>query len=247
LHWLQSSVLGKQHVAMETRAKRMLRMRFEELAQLRNHLHLFDGCTLLFCRDPRGILRAGSPVSVELLVTRGGLATTLRGTVLTRVGEGTPFSGAWLLFSDTKLARRLKADDSGLSARQQPRFACDFLAEVNHLDTPFLCRIEDMSAGGARLGGAAGLCPGMEIEVRLRGAGPDAPDSVGRAIVVRATGADAGVRFLRSDDATRRACTRLFDAVQKQRAAAPELTHLPVCCQGGRFLEPPLPRFRPLT
>jgi len=230
---------------METRAKAMLRMRFEELAQLRNHLHLFDGRTLLFCRDPRRILQAGSPVTVELLVTRGGQATTLSGTVLTRVGEGTRSSGAWLLFSDTKLARRLEADGSGLSARQQPRFACDFLAEVNYLGAPFPCRIEDVSAGGARLGDAAGLCPGMEIEVRVRGAGPDVPDSVGRAIVVRASGADAGVRFLRSDQATRQACTRLFDAVQKQRAAAPELMHLPVCCQGGRLFEPPLPRIRP--
>ncbi len=240
-----SRALGKQHVAMEADAKVMPRMRFEELAQLRNHLHLFDGRTLLFCRDPRRILQAGSPVTVELLVTRGRLAATLSGTVLTRVGEGTRSSGAWLLFSDTKLARRLEADGSGLSARQQPRFACDFLAEVNYLGAPVLCRIEDVSAGGARLGDAAGLCPGMEIEVRVRGAGPDVPDSVGRAIVVRASGADAGVRFLRSDQATRQACTRLFDAVQKQRAAAPELMHLPVCCQGGRFLEPPLPRIRP--
>ena len=222
-------------------------MRFEELAQLRNHLHLFEGRTLLFCRDPRRILQARSPVTVELLVTRGALATTLSGTVLTRVGEGTPLSGAWLVSSDTKLARRLAADGSGLPARQQPRFACDFLAEVNYLDAPFLCRIEDVSAGGARLGGAAGLCPGMEIELRVRGAGPDVPDRVGRAIVMRASGADAGVRFLRSDDATRQVCTRLFDAVQKQWAAAPELLHMPVCCRGGQFLEPPLPRIQPRT
>jgi len=223
----------------------MPRMRFEELAQLRNHLHVIDGRTLLFCRDPGGILQAGSPVTVELLVTRGRLAATLSGTVLMRVGEGTRSSGAWLVFSDTKLARRLEADGSALSARQQPRFACEFLAEVNYLGAKFLCRIEDVSAGGARLGDAAGLCPGMEIEVRFRGVGPDVPDSVGRALVVRANGPDAGVRFLRSDQATRQACTRLFDAVQKQRAAAPELMHLPVCCRGGQFLEPPLPRIRP--
>jgi len=232
---------------MEARAKGMLRMRFEELAQLRNHLHLFDGRTLLFCRDPKRILQARYPVTVELLVTRGGLATTLSGTVLTRVGEGTPSSGAWLVFSDTKLARRLAAAGSGLPARQQPRFACDFLAEVNYLDTPFLCRIEDVSVGGARLGGAAGLCPGMEIEVRVRGAGPGLPNRVVRAIVMRASGPDAGVRFLRSDDATRQACTRLFDAVQKQWAAAPELLHMPVCCRGGQVLEPPLPRIQPRT
>ena len=53
---------------------------------------------------------------------------------------------AWLLFSDTKLARRLEADGSGLSARQQPRFACEFLAEVNYLGAKFPCRIEDLSA-----------------------------------------------------------------------------------------------------
>ena len=81
--------------------------------------------------------------------------------------------------------------------------------------------------------------------MRVRGARSDVPDSVGRALVVRAHGPDAGVRFLRSDPATRQACTRLFDAVQKQRATVPELIHLPVCCQGGRFLEPPLPEIRP--
>jgi len=237
--------LGNRHVAVEADAKVMPRMRFEELAQLRNHLHLLDGRTLLFCRDPGRILKTGSPVTVELLVTRGRLAATLSGTVLMRVGEGTRSSGAWLLFSDTKLASKLEADGSGLSARQQPRFACEFRAEVNYLGTTFLCRIDDVSAGGARLGNAAGLWPGMEIEVRVRGAGPDVPDSVGRAIVVRANGADAGVRFVRSDQATRQASMRLFDLVQKQRAAVPELMHPPVCCQGGRLLEPPLPRIKP--
>ena len=237
-----SRALGKQHVAMES-ARIMPRMRFEEVAQLRNHLHLIDGRTLLFCRDPGRILHAGYPVTVELLVTRGGLVATLSGIVAMRVGEAWS-AGAWLLFNGTKLARKLEADGSGLSARQQPRFACEFRAEVNYLGATFLCRIEDVSAGGARLGNAAGLCPGMEIEVRVRGAGPDVPDGVGRAIVVRANGVDAGVQFLRSDQATRQACMRLFDVVQKQRAAVPELMHPPVCCQGGRFLEPPLPRIR---
>lgn len=238
-----SKALEKQHVAMEGdgKVKVMPRMRFEELAQLRNHLHLIDGRTLLFCRDPGGILEAGAPITMELLVTRGRLAATLSGTVLMRVGEGTRSSGAWLLVNDTKLARRLEADGTGLSARQQPRFACAFLAEVNYLGLRFPCRIEDVSAGGARLGHAAILCPGMEIEVRVRGVGPDVPESVARAVVVRGNGTEAGVRFLRSDQATRQACTRLFDAVQKQRAAAPELMHLPVCCQDGRLLEPPLP------
>ena len=62
-----------------------------------------------------------------------------------RVGEGTPSTGAWLVFNDTKLARRLEADGSGLHAREQRRFACDFLAEVNYLNAPSLCRIEDVS------------------------------------------------------------------------------------------------------
>ena len=229
---------------MEAPAKSLLRMRFGDLAQLHNHLHLVDGRTLLFCRDPGRILVAGASVTVTLFVTRSGQTITLRGTVLTRVGDGQQSAGAWLVFRDTKVARRLEADAGALTARRQPRFACDFLAEVNYLKAPFLCRIEDVSADGARLGGTAGLHLAAEIEVRIHGAKPDLPGRAGRAIVVRATGGDAGVRFLRSDVETRLACTVLLDAVQKQWAAAPELMHPPLCCRGGQLLEPPMPHIR---
>jgi hypothetical protein len=52
------------------------------------------------------------------------------------------------------------------------------------------------------------------------------------------------VRFLRSDVTARVAAGKLYAAVQEGWANAPEMAHPPICCQGGRLLEPPLPHMK---
>jgi hypothetical protein len=102
----------------------------------------------------------------------------------------------------------------------------------------------DVSMGGARIVGAVGLSAGSDVELRLMAPETNFPALLGRADVMRAGDSDAGVRFLRADPTARVASSKLFQAVQEAWAKAPDLSHPPVCCQGGQVLEPPLPHVR---
>ena len=170
----------------------LLRARFGELAQLQKHLHVVEGRTVFFFREPAARLMGGDRVVVEFSVASSEQVSTLRGSVLGRVnGEGGQV-GAWIEFPDAKLAKRLERGSAALAMRQHQRVTCDLLVEVRQGRHAFLARMTDVSMGGARVLGAAAprlgaqpLRPGSQLELRIMGHQAPFPHDLGRAEVVR--------------------------------------------------------------
>jgi PilZ domain len=227
-----------------------LKVRFGDLSQLQNHLHVVDGRTVLFFREATSRLKGGDRVVVEFSVSTSEQVSTLRGAVLGRVeaGEGVQ-TGAWIEFPDARLAKRLEHGVASLPRKHQ-RITCDLLVEVSAGRRPFLGRMVDVSMGGARLVGATasrvGAMPlraGATVALRIVGADPPFPSDLGRADVVRidlASG-EMAVRWVRSDAMVRIASTQLIEAARRSWAQAQEMIHAPPCCRSGNVLDPPMP------
>lgn len=214
---------------------------------MQNHLHVADGRTLFFYREGKERLAGGSRVVIEFSFGDSEQMSTLRGWVLARVDSEVAGGqiGAWIEFPDARLVKRIDQGEQGIAGRHQRRLGCDILVEVTHQGLPRLGRMIDVSLLGARIVGAAGLHAGNEVAVRIMGAEPPMPSNLGRTQVVRADpGGDLAVRFVRSDVIARVAAGKLYAAVQEAWAKAPEMGHPPLCCQGGRLLEPPLPHMK---
>jgi len=133
---------------VEKQPATLLRVRFGDLPQLQNHLHVVDGRTVFFFREAAARLQGADRVVVEFSVATSEQVSTLRGTVLGR-GEGGQV-GAWIEFPDAKLAKRVERGAEALATRQHQRVMCDLTVEVKQGRQPFLARMMDVSMGGAR-------------------------------------------------------------------------------------------------
>jgi hypothetical protein len=230
--------------AVEALKSSLVKYRFGDLAQMQNHLHVVEGRTLFFYRDCKGTLPGGSRVVVEFAFANSEQVSALRGNVLGRVeGEGGQ-AGMWIEFPDARLAKKADQGVAAMASRKQKRLGCDLLVEVRQGRKPFLGRMIDVSMGGVRIVGAVGLRSGTEVELRLMAPDTNFPSNLGRADVMRSDTNEAGLRFVRNDPVARVASNKLFQAVQQAWAKAPELSHPPLCCQGGHVLEPPLPHMK---
>jgi hypothetical protein len=236
---------------VEKQPATLLKVRFGDLSQLQNHLHVVDGRTVFFFREATSRLRGGDRVVVEFSVSSSEQVSTLRGAVLGRVENSESGQiGAWIEFPDAKLARRLE-QGAGNLARQHQRITCDLLVEVSHGRRPFLARMMDVSMGGARMIGATAVRVGAmplraAATVRIVGAEPPFPSDLGRAEVVRVdlNSGELAVRWVRSDAAVRIASTKLIDAARRSWAQAQEMIHAPPCCRNGNVLDPPTPSMK---
>jgi len=228
----------------------LLKVRFGEVPQLHKHLHVVEGRTVFFFREPAARLIGGERVIVEFSLASSEQVSTLRGSVLGRVnGEGGQI-GAWIEFPDAKLARRLERGAAALGMRQHQRVTCDLLIEVKQGRHAFLARMMDVSMGGARILGATaprvGAMPlrqGATIELRIMGPVEPFPSDLGRAEVAR-TDAHTGelaVRWVRSDPVVRAASMKLIDAARSAWGQAQQMVHAPECCQNRGVLDPPTP------
>lgn len=239
---------------MEKQPASLLRVRFGDLAQLQNHLHVVDGRTVFFFREPSARLQGADRVVVEFSVATSEQVSTLRGAVLGRFegGDGGQ-AGAWIEFPDAKLAKRIERGAEAIAVRQHQRVMCDLLVEVKQGRRPFLARMMDVSMGGARILGAAAmrvgampLRPGAALGLRIVGAEPPFPADLGRADVVRIdlnTG-ELAVRWVRSDPVVRVASMKLIDAVRRAWLQAQEMVHSPPCCRNGHVMDPPMPTMK---
>ena len=232
---------------MDNKDATLLRYRFGAFEQMQNHLHVVDGRTLFFFRDPHASIAGGERVVVQFSFGASEQASTVRGSVLALIDGDRGQAGAWIEFPDVRLAKRIDGGAEAIAQRGQRRLGCDLMVEVR-ADKAFLGRIVDVSLGGARILGPVGLQPGLDVELRVMGAQPPVPGMLGRAEVVRSDkSGDVGVRFIRTDVVARIASSKLFAAVQQAWDRAPEIAHSPLCCKGGRLLEPPLPHVRSRT
>jgi hypothetical protein len=238
---------------VEKQPATLLKVRFGEVAQLQNHLHVVDGRTVFFFREPAARLQGADRVVVEFSVATSEQVNTLRGTVLGRAEGDVVQTGAWIEFPDAKLAKRLERGAAAIATRQHQRVMCDLTVEVKHGRRPFLARMMDVSMGGARILGATAvrvgampLRPGAAVGLRVIGAEPPVPADLGRADVVRIdlnTG-ELAVRWVRSDPVVRVASMKLIDAVRRSWTQAMEMMHAPPCCRNGTVLDPPMPTMK---
>lgn len=218
----------------------LLRHRFENLDQLRNHLHVVDGSTLLFYRDPRLAVVTGSPVLLEITFDASEQTRAIRATVLARA-EG---QGVWLEAPNARFAREVK--EKGLSARKGRRLATDEMVRLKRPGGEHMVRLLDLSIGGARIGGgipqqlAAGTVVALTIAPPEAGRAPE----VTRGRIVWVEDGEAGIMFDRDMESSRVAAGRLFRSLEQPWAQAREIRHLPNCCLNGQVLDPPVPRVR---
>ena len=226
---------------MEAKKSILLRHRFDDLDQLRKHLHVVDGSTLLFFRDPSLTTTTGSPVLLEVAFQSSEQTRALRATVLARA-EG---QGLWLAIPNTRFARDVH--ERGLSTRKGRRLGTDEMVRMKCAGGgDYMVRLLDLSIGGARIGGGIPAQLGAGNVVALAIAAPEAgrAPEVTRGRIVWVEDGEAGVMFDRDMESSRVAAGRLFRSLEQPWAKAREIRHLPNCCRDGQFLDPPLPRIR---
>jgi DNA-binding response OmpR family regulator len=224
----------------EKSATAQLRYRFDLREQLKNHLYVVDGRALFFYADPTLQLASGARVLLEIILTDSGQQSILRGQAMGR-NEGSA-QGVWLEFQDTRLARR--AAEGPIAARTQRRLPTDLLVRASGELPAQLCRLLDVSAAGARLGGLSAPVPADSIvELKLMSQVSGVQEGgLCRARVLRTGQGEAAVRFLRDEAPTRQLVAKLMFSVEAAWANARELQHPSVCCGPRGAMDPPLPR-----
>ena len=229
---------------MDERHATLVKYRFGALAQMQKHLHVVEGRTLFFLRDPRIPLSGGARVVIEFSFVESEQVTTLRGSVLARIDGEAGHKGIWIEFPDARLARWLE-EGASIVPRGQRRVACDMMVQLKARSVTYLGRMIDVSLHGVRIVSAARVEPGDEVEVRIMGAEPPLPALLGHTQVVRADpGGDLALKYVRSDGTARMASGKLFAAVQEAWLRAHQLAHSPLCCGDRQPQEPPLPHMK---
>ena len=218
----------------------MLRYVFDTASQLRGHLHAVAADSWLFYPDPAIPQKGGEVVPLEVELRKPRQQVMLRGTIHSRVGGAAP--GIWVRFSDLRLARKLETNAEEISRRAEPRVTSDLMIEIREPNAQGrIARLLDVSVGGACLGAAAGLRSGMAVDLHLISRIADIPQAFGRAIVVRALGSVAGIRF--SPEMAARA-RKLVEVSRQAWKAARTVDHARACCGPRGVLDPPVPRIR---
>ncbi|HWE23856.1 MAG TPA: PilZ domain-containing protein [Myxococcales bacterium] len=224
---------------MDAKKAVLLRHRFDDVEQLRRHLHEVDGSTLLFFRDPRLNVATGGSALVEIAFESNEQTRVLRTTVLARA-EG---QGVWLAVPNTRFVRDVR--ERGLMQRKGRRLGVDEMVRVRIAHAEYFVKLLDISMGGARIGG--GLPPhvarGSPVQLTLPAPESGRAPEITRGKIAWVEDGEAGVTFDRDVESSRVAAGRLFRSLEPPWAKAREIRHLPTCCK-GEVLDPPLPRVR---
>lgn len=216
----------------------MIRYRFDTLGQLTQHLHVVDNVALLFVPDPRKGARLSGRTLLELSARESGHHTVVRGDVVARAEGG--MTGSWLRLADLRLAKRLR-ETGTFAARRDGRISADQVVRLRgEGGEQLVLQLLDISKGGMRVRGAAGLRPGQRCSVRLLGA-PASSADLGLARVMRIDSLEVGLRF---DETGNPQVARYIDQLKKDWSQAIEVDHLPGCCAGRGPIEPSLPQVR---
>jgi PilZ domain-containing protein len=226
---------------MEAKKSILLRHRFDDVEQLRRHLHVVDGTTLLFFRDPRLNVSTGAQALLEIAFESSEQTRVLKATVLARAQD----QGLWLAAPNTRFARDVH--ERGLSPRKGRRLGVDESVRLKRAGGgEYMVRLLDLSIGGARLGGGlpAGLAPGNVIALTIAPPETGRAPEITRGKVVWVEDGEAGVMFDRDMESSRVAAGRLFRSLEQPWALAREIRHLTTCCKNGEVLDPPVPRVR---
>jgi hypothetical protein len=225
---------------METKKAILLRHRFDDVEQLRRHLRVVDGTTLLFFRDPHLNAPTGAQALLELAFESSEQTRVLKATVLARTDQG-----LWLAVPNTRFARDVH--ERGLSPRKGRRLGVDESVRLKRAGGgEFMVRLLDLSIGGARIGGGLPpqLAPGNVVALTIAPPETGRAPEITRGRIVWVEDGEAGVMFDRDMESSRVAAGRLFRSLEQPWAQAREIRHLPPCCRNGEVLDPPVPRVR---
>lgn len=226
---------------MDAKKAVLLRHRFDDVEQLRRHLHEVDGTTLLFFRDPLLYVKTGVNALVELAFESSEQTRVLRATVLAR-NEG---QGVWLAVPNTRFAREVR--ERGLVSRKGRRLGTDEYVRLRRGGgLEHMVRLFDVSMGGARIGGGIPpqLTPGSVVAVTLPQIETGRAPEIAQGKIVWVEDGEAGIMFDRDMSSSRVAAGRFFRSLEQPWSKAREIRHLPTCCQNGQVMDPPLPRVR---
>jgi hypothetical protein len=212
-----------------------LRYRFDHLDQARAHVVRAGEHSLFFFRHPRLSLQAGSSVQMEWTFQNAEPARMLHGVAVENVDR----CGAWMELFDTRPLRELRTLQN---IRRHRRMATDLPVQVERGSEIQEGRLLDVSAGGARIAGPAGLARGDLLQLRMPARdGEGLYQDLGNAYVAWAEGTEMGVQFDRLDSMARAAVTELVRAVAEGWASALESRHPSWCCVDAGPIEVPLP------
>jgi PilZ domain len=200
-----------------------LRYQIDSPRRLREHLHLVDGAGYFFF--PGAVAPKGALASLEIDFSATIQVAMLRGWVWARSSGG----GLWLeLARAQRCLERLQA----AASRSELRFASDqlVLAEAEGL-AALLCRLRDVSDGGARLAAMpsdAGA-PGQTMRVALPEADASGArlEALGR--VVWADQGEIGVAWNRADPGTRAAVRCMMQNARNEWEDAKTAMHPANC------------------
>jgi hypothetical protein len=205
-----------------------LRLRYEidSPRRLREHVHVVDGAGYFFFPD--AIAPKGTLASLEVSFSSGQTAL-LRGWVWARSAGG----GLWLELASAQ--RCLEKLESAYS-RTQRRLATEHLVLAEPERMPaLLCRLRDVSDGGARLGvlhsdvGGAGR--GIRVALPENGCGGHLLEAYGR--VLWAGQGEIGVVWSDDDSGSRHAVARLVQNARHEWEDAQVSAHPRGCrCEG---------------
>ena len=218
---------------------RLLRYRFESCAQARRHVHFLEGRQLLFVFDPMGELHERQRVLVAFCFTESEETATAPGEVCSI--ETGRLRGAWVELFPARFLEELEAALRNRPRRRHRRVPADAMIRIERPGKPaHVARLIDVSGGGARFAGAAGVwSAGERVGIAPMGGG-----STLRGKVAWSRSGEMAIEFERSDVTTRVAATKLMEAAIMRWSAAREVQHPGMChCdEGGPVLEPLLPR-----
>jgi hypothetical protein len=203
-----------------------LRYRIENARRMKEHLHLVDGVGYFFFPNRRATAPSGMLALLEIDFSDSDESTVLRGLVWSRPATG----GLWLeLPGAARALDRLAQLRSSATLRENRRLGSEELVLVQSEGQPsLLCRLRDLSAGGARLAGAAGE-PGDAVTITTT----DAEPRVMAGTVVWSTGGISGLAWDRSDAATRKGVVELLQAEGDEWTEARSEQH-PASCRCGQ-------------
>jgi hypothetical protein len=199
---------------------------------LRDHVHLVDAAGYFFF--PTVAAPCGTSAVLQVVFTGLGVPDErllLRGTVWSRSVPG----GVWLeLPHGRECLRRLAAGGT----RGSPRLATDQLVLLEPRNRPgLLCRLLEVSEGGARLAGCANDLggEGLPLRVALPEAGPSGGRLEAYGRVAWARDGDVGVVWDRRDLASRAAVLRLLQTAEDEWEVAQNAMHPTDCrCASGQ-------------
>jgi hypothetical protein len=203
-----------------------LRLRYEidTPRRLQEHVHLVDGIGYFFF--PGAVAPKGTLASLEVTFTTTDQTAVLRGWVWARPSHG----GIWLELGGA--GRCLRALSRELERRTDPRLGTEQLVLLEAEDLPaLLCRLRDVSAGGARLAalpadaGTAGM--GARVALPEADAVGSQLEAVGR--VAWAGEGEVGIEWDRGDLASRAAIERMLHLAGEEWHGARSATHPRSC------------------